>query len=89
VRAVTPDEVPDDVSFAGIWSNPPIRIGKDALHDLLLRWLGRLAPDGDAWLVVHKHLGADSLTRWLEEQGLDVNRRSSKQGYRVLEVAPR
>jgi 16S rRNA (guanine1207-N2)-methyltransferase len=89
VRAVTPDEVPGDVSFAGIWSNPPIRIGKDALHDLLLRWLGRLAPDGDAWLVVHKHLGADSLTRWLEEQGLDVNRRSSKQGYRVLEVAPR
>jgi 16S rRNA (guanine1207-N2)-methyltransferase len=87
VRAVTPDAVPDDVSFAGIWSNPPIRIGKDALHDLLLRWLGRLAPDGKAWLVVHKHLGADSLTRWLDEQGLIVNRRSSKQGYRVLEVA--
>ncbi|HEX9546914.1 MAG TPA: methyltransferase [Acidimicrobiales bacterium] len=89
VRPVTPDEVPGDVSFAGIWSNPPIRIGKPALHTLLLRWLGRLAPDGKAWLVVHKHLGADSLTGWLGDQGLAVNRRSSKQGYRVLEVAPR
>ena len=48
VRAVTPDEVPDDVRFDGIWSNPPIRIGKAHLHELLERWLARLAPDGEA-----------------------------------------
>ena len=31
-----PDDVPGDVRFAAIWSNPPIRIGKAALHELLL-----------------------------------------------------
>ena len=67
--------MPDDVRFAAIWSNPPIRIGKAALHDLLLRWLGRLAPGGEAHLVVHKHLGADSLQRWLAEQGHPTERR--------------
>lgn len=84
VRAVAPDGVPDDVELATIWSNPPIRIGKRALHDLLLFWLGRLAPDGDAVLVVHKHLGADSLQRWLGEHGFPTERISSRAGFRLL-----
>ena len=44
-------------------------MGKQALHDLLLTWLPRLVPGGRAVLVVGKNLGADSLQRWLEEQG--------------------
>lgn len=88
VRPATPDAVPDDVALAGIWSNPPIRIGKPALHELLLVWLGRLAPDASAWLVVHKHLGSDSLGSWLAQQGFAVDRRASKRGYRILEVTP-
>jgi 16S rRNA (guanine1207-N2)-methyltransferase len=86
VRAVAPDAVPEDVRFAAIWSNPPIRIGKAALHDLLIGWLGRLTDDGHALLVVQKHLGADSLHRWLEQQGWRVTRRASRMAYRVLEV---
>jgi 16S rRNA (guanine1207-N2)-methyltransferase len=86
VRAVTPDAVPEDVRFAAIWSNPPIRIGKAALHDLLIGWLRRLADDGHALLVVQKHLGADSLHRWLEQQGWRVTRLASRMAYRVLEV---
>jgi 16S rRNA (guanine1207-N2)-methyltransferase len=89
VRVTDPDGVPDDVQFAAIWSNPPIRIGKPALHELLTRWLERLAPGGRAELVVQKHLGADSLLRWLNEQGWPATRRSSRQGYRILEVASR
>lgn len=85
----TPDDVPPDVRFAAIWSNPPIRIGKAALHALLLRWLDRLDEGGTAALVVQKHLGADSLARWLGEQGWATRRRASRQGYRVLEVGPR
>ena len=42
VRAVRPDGVPASVRFAGVWSNPPIRIGKAALHELLGTWLARL-----------------------------------------------
>lgn len=87
VRAATPDDVPADVSFATIWSNPPIRIGKAALHELLLRWLPRLAPGGRAVLVVQKHLGADSLARWLVEQGFPTTRLQSRAGYRLLEIA--
>ena len=83
---VAPDEVPADIEFDLIWSNPPIRIGKQALHDLLTRWLARLAADGKAVLVVQRHLGADSLARWLTEQGWLVTRLGSRRGYRLLEV---
>jgi 16S rRNA G1207 methylase RsmC len=86
VIAATADEVPSDVEFDEIWSNPPIRIGKQELHDLLLRWLPRLARDGTAWLVVAKNLGADSLQAWLQTAGFTAERFASQQGYRVLRV---
>jgi 16S rRNA (guanine1207-N2)-methyltransferase len=72
--------------FDLIWSNPPIRIGKPALHELLRTWLGRLAPQGRAVLVVQKHLGADSLAAWLEREGHPTTRLASRAGYRLLEV---
>jgi 16S rRNA (guanine1207-N2)-methyltransferase len=86
VRPVKPDAVPSSVRFAGIWSNPPIRIGKPALQSLLTVWLARLDAGGVAWLVVHRHLGSDSLAAWLGEQGWQVTRTASKQGYRILRV---
>jgi 16S rRNA G1207 methylase RsmC len=84
--AVTPDEVPPDVVFDEIWSNPPIRVGKEALHALLLTWLPRLVPGGRAVMVVGKNLGADSLQRWLGEQGYPTGRLASAKGFRVLET---
>ncbi|HXM73144.1 MAG TPA: methyltransferase [Candidatus Dormibacteraeota bacterium] len=87
VVASTPDEVPADLQFDAIYSNPPVRIGKAALHDLLLRWLSRLRPGGRAYLVVQRNLGADSLAAWLTTQGYQVQRLKAKKGYRVLEVA--
>jgi 16S rRNA (guanine1207-N2)-methyltransferase len=88
LRACTPDEVPGQLRFAGIWSNPPIRIGGTALHELLLTWLGRLDEGGRAALVVQKHLGADSLAAWLGGQGFRATRLRAKQGYRILGVEP-
>jgi 16S rRNA (guanine1207-N2)-methyltransferase len=81
-----PDDIPDSLKFAQIWSNPPIRIGKPELHALLERWLPRLTPDGVAWLVVARNLGADSLQQWLVDRGWQVRRRASQKGYRVFEV---
>jgi 16S rRNA (guanine1207-N2)-methyltransferase len=69
-----------------IWSNPPIRIGKAALHELLGSWLARLTPDGAAFLVVQKNLGSDSLQRWLAEAGWAADRVAARAGYRVLRV---
>jgi 16S rRNA (guanine1207-N2)-methyltransferase len=86
VVACFPDEVPAEVEFAAIYSNPPVRVGKAPLHDLLLRWLPRLAPGASAYLVVQRNLGADSLAAWLSAEGYAVERLKSKKGYRVLAV---
>jgi 16S rRNA G1207 methylase RsmC len=83
--AATPDGVDTTATYDEIWSNPPIRIGKQALHELLLTWLPRLAPGGRAVMVVGKNLGADSLQRWLGEQGYPTERLASAKGFRVLE----
>ncbi|WP_026411192.1 class I SAM-dependent methyltransferase [Actinomadura oligospora] len=88
-RFLLPGEVDPELRFSALWSNPPIRIGKPALHDLLLTWLPRLTPDGAAHLVVQKHLGSDSLQRWLEQQGFPTRRIASRSAYRVLHVAAR
>ncbi|MDR1238071.1 MAG: methyltransferase, partial [Propionibacteriaceae bacterium] len=68
VRPLLPDQADPATRYDEIWSNPPIRIGKAALRELLLTWLERLAEDGIARLVVSKNLGADSLQKWLVSQ---------------------
>ncbi len=86
VRVAGADEVPDDLMVDLLWSNPPIRIGKSALQELLAGWLGRLRPGGRAVLVVQKHLGSDSLQRWLADAGWECERIGSRTGYRLLAV---
>ncbi len=86
VRVVEPGEVPSDLVVDRIWSNPPLRIGKPALRELLTTWLERLAAQGSAHLVVQRHLGADSLQRWLTEAGWVVRRRGSKKAFRLFDV---
>jgi 16S rRNA G1207 methylase RsmC len=87
-HAVVPGEAPAGASYDEIWSNPPIRIGKPALHELLLTWFGRLRPEGRAVLVVGKFLGGDSLQAWLTDQGYPTTRLASAKGFRVLESRP-
>jgi 16S rRNA G1207 methylase RsmC len=84
--ASTPEGIDAAATYDEIWSNPPIRVGKAALHDLLLTWLPRLAPGGRAVMVVGKNLGADSLQRWLGGQGWPTERLASAKGFRVLEA---
>jgi 16S rRNA G1207 methylase RsmC len=86
IVAAEPDQVPASIGFEQIWSNPPIRVGKADLHELLQRWLPRLLPGGTAWLVVARHLGGDSLAEWLRCEGWVVRRHASQQGFRVLRV---
>ncbi|MXW43007.1 MAG: methyltransferase [Acidimicrobiia bacterium] len=81
-----PDEVPTNMRFEAIYSNPPIHIGKTALHEMLRFWLARLNPAARAYLVVNKNLGSDSLARWLTQQGWITTRLGSRRGYRILEA---
>jgi len=89
------DGTPEDLvamrttQFDGLWSNPSIRIGKPAMHHMLTVWLDRLTPSGVAWLVVQRHLGADSLADWMTAQGWATTRVCSRAGYRLLEVKAR
>ncbi len=89
VTVAHPDEVSPSRRFDRILCNPPIRVGKTALQGLLAAWLDRLAPGGRAHMVVHRHLGSDSLGRWLEQRGHEVSRLVSRSGYRLLDVGPR
>jgi len=87
IHAVRPEDVPADALFTTIWSNPPIRVGKNELHAMLLHWLPRLEPGSDAWLVVQRNLGSDSLQRWLQTElprEFTVLRAATNKGYRVL-----
>jgi len=89
VRAARPEEVPADLRFRTIWSNPPIRVGKNELHDLLMFWLPRLEVNRDAYLVVQRNLGADSLHRWLGTalpREFSTSRNATSKGYRILRV---
>ena len=89
IRPISPDEFPERTTVDCLWSNPPIRIGKEALHQMLTTWLNRLSPDGSAWLVVSKNLGADSLQTWInagEAGAFWCERMASKKSFRVLRV---
>jgi len=87
VNACRPEDVPADLRFMTIWSNPPIRVGKNELHAMLLTWLPRLEPGSDAWLVVQRNLGSDSLQRWMQGEfpaDYAFLRAATSKGYRVL-----
>ena len=102
VVVAAPDNVPPDVRFAALYSNPPVRVGKDAMYTLVAEWLGRLEPAdetkrdlldahgaGHAFLVVQRHLGSDSFQQRLQGDGWVAERLASSKGYRVLAVAGR
>mgnify|MGYP000845842542 FL=1 len=93
VTGGTPESVDPELRFDTIWSNPPIRVGKEVLHEILLTWLPRLAPGGDAYLVVQKNLGSDSLQKWMDAQleelhpgEFEVSRYTTSKGFRILQV---
>ena len=89
IEVGAPDQIKTSILFDEIWSNPPIRVGKKVLHEILLQWLPRLRKGGTARLVVQKNLGSDSLQKWLEEEfneGYEVSRISSLKGFRVLKI---
>lgn len=89
IRASRPENVPEDVRFAALWSNPPIRVGKVVLHEMLAQWLPLLETEAVAHLVVQRNLGADSLQTWIRTQISavhDVERIASAKGFRVLRV---
>lgn len=52
-----------DRKFDYIVSNPPIRVGKQILYDLLIKAKEHLKEKGEMYIVVRKEQGANSLIR--------------------------
>ena len=86
VRVLRPEEADPEARYDEIWSNPPIRIGKAALHELLLTWLARLTPAGVARLVVAKNLGRGHPAALADRAGVRGRPAASSKGFRVLVV---
>lgn len=93
ITVTAPEELDPEIRFDTIWSNPPIRVGKDVLHEILQTWLPRLADGGEAYLVVQKNLGSDSLQKWIEKDlessrpgEFSVSRYATSKGFRILLV---
>jgi 16S rRNA (guanine1207-N2)-methyltransferase len=89
ITVLSPEELDETIRYSMLWSNPPIRIGKPALRQLLLEWMQRLTENGTGHLVVSKNLGGDSLAEWLSESGFATKKLASSKGFRVFEVAAR
>lgn len=87
IHTAQPEEVPKALTFTDIRSNPPIRVGKEQLHDILRTWIPRLSPGGTAYFVVAKHLGAPSLQHWLAQefaQTHEITRYARDKGFHVI-----
>jgi len=89
VKVAHPNDVPGDLHPAALVSNPPVRVGKEALHGMLRTWMDRLGPGAIAVLVVGRHLGADSLQSWLSAEGWPTRRLGSSGGFRLLAATVR
>lgn len=62
VLVSTPDAVDPATRLDLLWSNPPIRVGKAVLHEMLTTWLPRLAePGGEG--VGHPERGVTFVVR--------------------------
>ena len=66
-----------------IITNPPIRVGKKVLYDLLFQAKNYLKENGELWLVIHKDQGAKSLAKDLEKE-YTVETKTREKGFYIL-----
>lgn len=75
-----------DESFDIIVTNPPVRIGKQAMYTLLKDAYAKLKPAGNMYLVIGKKQGAESLQRFVQEFATCVERVHREAGFWVLHL---
>lgn len=75
--------------YAAILSNPPIRAGKQVVHDILEKAYDHLLPGGELWIVIQKKQGAPSAMNKLEEVFSEVEVVEKKKGYYIIKSKKR
>lgn len=69
--------------FDYIVSNPPIRVGKKILYQILFEAKNYLNKNGELWIVVNKNQGAKSLIKDLE-QAYKVEIKNKVSGFYII-----
>lgn len=69
-----------------IISNPPIRVGKEKLYEIIMNAKDHLKKDGELWIVVRKQQGAESLARDMKEAYALVEVVTKKKGFYIIKA---
>lgn len=76
----------EEKNYDLIISNPPIRAGKNVVHQLLEESYQYLSEKGQLWIVIQKKQGSPSAFKKLEERFEKVNEVTKKKGYRIFKA---
>jgi len=71
-------------SFAAVLTNPPIRAGKQVVHEIFEKSYEHLVPGGELWVVIQKKQGAPSAMEKMESLFGNVDVVAKKKGYFIL-----
>lgn len=69
-----------------IVSNPPIRVGKEKLYEIVLGAENHLNENGELWIVVRKKQGAESIIRDMKEVYKNVEVVTKKKGFYIIKA---
>ncbi|WP_249029461.1 class I SAM-dependent methyltransferase [Tannockella kyphosi] len=71
-------------SYDYILTNPPIRAGKEVVHEILEKSINHLNEDGELWVVIQKKQGAPSAMKKMEEVFGNCKIIKKDKGYNIL-----
>ena len=69
-----------------IVSNPPIRVGKEKLYEIIMGAKDHLTDNGELWIVVRKQQGAESLIRDMKKVYKSVEVITKKKGFYIIKA---
>ncbi|WP_161878092.1 class I SAM-dependent methyltransferase [Alkalibacterium sp. MB6] len=75
----------EKTDFVGIFSNPPIRAGKEVVHEILEKACNHLIIGGRLTIVIQKKQGAPSAKKKMEAVFGNAERLVQDKGYWILE----
>lgn len=78
------EEIPSDVKFSSILTNPPIRAGKDVVYKIYDEAINYLTVGGSLWVVIQKKQGAPSSKEHLENVFGNCEIVKRDKGYYIL-----
>ena len=78
------EALPNDLKFASIVTNPPIRAGKQVVFAIYDGSYERLVSGGELWVVIQKKQGAPSSKTHLEELFGNCEIINKDKGYYIL-----